>query len=211
MIKILTSGFNERFSESFATLLKKYIQSGMSFAFVASEFKRAHQRTDWYCEYFLKMFSDCGVVFNKVQVVDSRMTKSEAQKAITESDVIWLAGGDTPTQYQYFVEYGLVSRLQKHQGVIIGISAGAINMSKTAICTVASGHDQCAIYEALGIVDFSVTPHFNKDNIPDELIVISKDYPLYGICDNAAIFIANDKILYSGAIFLIEDGKVTRL
>ncbi len=211
MIKILTSSFNDRFPELFSMLLKKYIQTGMSFAFVASEFKNAHEKTDRYCDYFLKMFLDCGVVFSDVKVVDSRMTKFQAQKVITESDVVWLAGGDTPTQYQYFEEYGLVSCLRKHQGVIIGMSAGSINMSKTAICAIASQHDQLSIYEALGIVDFSVTPHFNKNNISDELITVSKDYPLYGICDNSAIFVVDDKVVYAGEIFLIEDGKMTRL
>ncbi len=194
MIKVLTSGFNEGFPESFSTLLKKYVKSGMSFAFVAS-----------------KMFLGCGVVFSKVQVVDSRMTKAQAQNVIAEANVVWLAGGDTPKQYQYFEEYGLVSILRKHQGIVIGMSAGSINMSKAAICTATSGHDQLSIYGALGIVDFSVTPHFDKANILEELITISKDYPLYGICDNSAIFIANAKAVYSGDVFLIEDGRVTKL
>ncbi len=209
MIKILTSGFNEGFPESFSTLLKKYVKSEMSFAFVASEFKSAHRETDWYCQYFLKMFSECGIFFNKVQVIDSRMTKSQAQKVIVDSDVIWLAGGDTPTQYKYFVEYGLIQFLRKHKGVIIGMSAGSINMSKTAICTVAAKHAQQYIYEALGVVDFSVEPHFNKDDISDELLAISKDYPLYAICDDSAIFCTNGKIEYSGDVFLIKDGSVS--
>ncbi len=210
MIKVLTSDFNNEFPESFSMLLKKYVKSGMSFVFVASEFKNFHEKTDRYCEYFLKMFSDCGIVFSEVKVVDSRLTKDMAQKVIAESDVVWLAGGDTLTQYQYFEEYGLVSCLRKHQGVVIGMSAGSINMLKTAICAVASGHDQLSIYEALGIVDFSVIPHFNKNNISDELITISKDYPLYGISDNSAIFV-DDEVVYTGEIFLIEDGRMTRL
>ncbi len=196
MIKILTSGFNEHFPKSFSTLLKKYIKSEMSFAFVASEFNDNHETTDWYCQLFLKMFSDCGIVFSKVQVIDSRMTKQQAQKAIIDSEVVWLAGGDTPTQYKYFVDYGLISY-----------------MSKTAICTVACGHDQQSIYQALGIVDYSVEPHFDKDDVSDELLTISKKYSLYGICDNSAIFDVNGKkeYEYSGDVFLIENGSVIQL
>ncbi len=213
MIKILTSGFNEHFPKSFSTLLKKYIKSEMSFAFVASEFNDNHETTDWYCQLFLKMFSDCGIVFSKVQVIDSRMTKQQAQKAIIDSEVVWLAGGDTPTQYKYFVDYGLISYLRNHKGIVIGMSAGAINMSKTAICTVACGHDQQSIYQALGIVDYSVEPHFDKDDVSDELLTISKKYSLYGICDNSAIFDVNGKkeYEYSGDVFLIENGSVIQL
>ncbi len=211
LVKILTSGFKERFPNSFATVLKKYVKSGMRFVFVASDFKNNHEKTDRYCEYFLKMFSDCGVVFSRVQVVDSRMTKLQARQAIAESDVVWLAGGDTPRQYEYFLEYELSSCLQNHKGVLIGMSAGAINMSKTAVCTNANGHNYLSTYQALGIVDFSVEPHFNKDNVSEELITISKEYALYGICDDSAIFIVDDQIQYVGYIYLIEDGKVIKL
>lgn len=42
------------------------------------------------------MLADAGVSFAEACVVDGRMTPAEAQKAVIEADVVWLAGGDTP-------------------------------------------------------------------------------------------------------------------
>lgn len=53
------------------------------------------------------MFEKKGIHFEKAYVVDGRMTAEEAQNAVAEVDVVWLFGGDTPTQFRYFEEYGL--------------------------------------------------------------------------------------------------------
>lgn len=53
------------------------------------------------------MFEEKGIHFENAYVVDGRMTAEEAQKSVAEADVVWLAGGDTPTQFGYFQKYGL--------------------------------------------------------------------------------------------------------
>jgi len=211
MVKILTSGFPNRFPDDFGSLLKKYIKTGMNFVFVASEFENIYEKTDWYCNHFLKMFSDCGIVFDSEKVIDSRMSKETAQKTVRNADVLWLAGGDTPTQYAYLKSYGLIPFIREHKGVIIGMSAGSINMAKTAVCTLSCGHNKLEIYEALGLIEFSVEPHFDKDNITEELVILSNTYPLYGICDNGAIICTENNTLYIGDVFLIEKGHVIRV
>ena len=75
MIKILTSGFPNGFTEDFNDILNQYIKAGMNFVFVASEFESIHDKTDWYCKHFLKMFSDCGITFGSVNVIDSRIPR----------------------------------------------------------------------------------------------------------------------------------------
>ncbi len=211
MIKILTSGFTNGFTVAFGTLIKQYIPSGMKFVFVASEFQNIHERTDWYCSYFLKMFFDYGITFSNVAVIDSRMSKDIAKETIRTADVLWLAGGDTPTQYSYLEAYELIPYIREHKGVIIGMSAGLINMAKTAVCTLTCKHSELKIYEALGLVDFSVEPHMNKDNISKELLDLSETYPLYGLCDDSAIVCTDHTISYLGDIFLIDNRHVTQL
>jgi dipeptidase E len=211
MIKILTSGFPNGFPDDFSSLLKTYIKTGMNFAFVASEFENIYEKTDWYCNYFLKMFSDCGITFNSVNVIDGRISKETAQDMVRNVDVLWLAGGDTPTQFAYLESYGLIPCIREQKGVIIGMSAGSINMTKTAVCTLTCEHNELEIYEALGLVEFSVEPHFDKDNITEELLMLSEKYPLYGICDDGAIICAENNTLYIGDVFLIDNGQVTRV
>lgn len=211
MIKILTSGFLSGFPEDFGSLLIKYFKPNMKIAFVASEFENIHEKTDWYCNHFLKMFSDCGITFGRVDVIDSRMSRETAQDTVRNSDVIWLSGGDTPTQYGYLENYGLIPCIKEHTGVVIGMSAGSINMTKTAICTKTCEHDELKIYEAMGLVEFSVEPHFNLDNLTDELLELSEIYPLYGICDNSAIICTESNTIYLGDVFLINNRCVNKV
>ena len=84
-------------------------------------------------------------------------------------------------------------------------------MTKTAVCTLTCEHDKLEIYEALGLVEFSVEPHLDKDNITDELLVLSEKYPLYGICDDGAILCTENNTLYIGDVFLIANRHVTRV
>jgi dipeptidase E len=211
MVKILTSGFPNGFSNDFCRLLKTYIKPDMKFVFVASEFESIYEKTDWYCNHFLKMFSSCGITFNSVHVVDGRMSKETAQDIVRNADVLWLAGGDTPRQFAYLESYGLIQCIREQKGVIIGMSAGSINMTKMAVCTLTCEHDELKVYEALGLVEFSVEPHFDKDNITKELLMISKKYPLYGICDDGAIICTEDNTLFIGDVFLIDNGQVTQV
>ncbi len=211
MVKILASGFSNGFPNDFSQLLRTYIKPGMKLAFVASEFENIHEKTDWYCNEFLKMFSDCGITFGCVDVIDSRMSNETAQETVRNADVLWLAGGDTPTQFAYLESYGLIPYIRNHKGVIIGMSAGSINMAKTAVCTLTCKHNKLEIYEALGLVEFSVEPHLDKDNITDELLALSEEYPLYGICDDGAILCTEDKTSYIGDVFLIDNRCITQV
>ena len=65
-----------------------------------------------------------------------------AQDLVSNAEVLWLAGGDTSTQFNYLESYGLISCIREHKGVIIGMSAGSINMCKRAICTLTCGHNE---------------------------------------------------------------------
>ena len=132
-----------------------------------------------------------------------------AQDLVSNADVLWLAGGDTSTQFNYLESYGLISCIREHKGVIIGMSAGSINMYKRAICTLTCGHNELKIYKTLGLVEFSVETHFDKDNISQELLILSEEYPLYGLCDDSAVICADNNITYVGDIFLIDKGAVT--
>ena len=75
------------------------------------------------------------------------MEKEVAKDVVRAADVVWLAGGDTSTEYQYLLQYELIDILREHSGVIIGMSAGRINLTKMAICTLACVHNKQEIYE----------------------------------------------------------------
>ncbi len=84
-------------------------------------------------------------------------------------------------------------------------------MTKTVVCTLTCGHNKQEIYEALGLVDFSIEPHFDKDNIAEELLMLSQEYTLYGICDDGVMICDETDRVFLGDIFLIDKGKVTKV
>lgn len=208
---ILTSMFANGFSGNVAELLNNKITKRNKFAFVASEFEKMHEKTDRYCMLFLNMFEAIGIHFDEIHTVDGRMTVEEAKKSVTEADVVWLAGGDTPTQFNYLKKYGLDSIIKNHEGVIIGMSAGAINMAETAICTLSCGHHKQEIYSGLGCVDISVEPHFVRSKVSDELMELSKKHLIYGLCDESVIVCSGGKYEFIGEIYRLCDGNIEQV
>ena len=207
-VYILTSMFQNGFDKSISSCLDKIITQRNRFAFVASEFEKDYEKTDRYFRKFLKMFEQTGINFVNAYVVDGRMSFEEAQNAVRDADVVWLSGGDSPAQFRYFVEYRLDKIIKEHSGVIIGMSAGAINLATTSICTLASGHDTQSIYAGLGCVKISIEPHFNSVDISSELLKLSDRYLIYGMCDESMIVCTEDRMEFYGNIYRLANGSV---
>lgn len=208
---ILTSMFPDGFNDKISELFRQRIIKRNRFAFVASEFENLYEKTDNYFRFFLNMFEEKDMHFDDAYVVDGRMTAQEAQRAVAQADVVWLSGGDTPTQFKYFRKYGLCSVIKRHKGVIIGMSAGSLNLAQTAICTLSCGHNRQEIYSALGCVDISVEPHFVRSRLSDELIELSKKHMIYGLCDDSVIICTDGKTEFFGEIYRLCGGKIERL
>lgn len=209
--RILTSLFAEGFPDALAQVLDRAVDRRGRFAFVASDFVEQPERTDRYFARFLGMFTACGIAFGQSCVVDGRLAPEAARRAVARADVVWLAGGDTPAQYRYLEQYGLVPVLRAHGGVVIGMSAGAINMGRTAVCTRACGHAVQQIYPALGLVDFSVEPHFDPAHPAEEQLAVSRRRLLYGLCDEGAIVCTPEGVQLIGDVYKLEQGAVQRL
>lgn len=210
-VYILTSWFPNGFNNEIAELMKKFVKRRTKFAFLASEFEKNHEKTDQYFKEVLELFQNIRIDFEKSYVVDGRMEKEVAKDVVRSADVIWLAGGDTPTQYQYLLRYELIDILREHSGVIIGMSAGSINLTKMAICTLACGHDKQEIYEGIGCVEFSVELHFNINKVAKELLELSKQYMIYGLCDESLILCEGKTRIFLGEVYQIIDGIVKRI
>lgn len=208
---ILTSMFANGFSGNIAELLNQKITKRNKFAFVASEFEMIHAKTDGYCSFFLNMFEAIGIRFDEICTVDGRMTVEEAKRTVAEADVVWLSGGNTPIQFNYLKKYGLDSIIKNHEGVIIGMSAGAINMAETAICTLSCGHHKQEIYSAIGCVNISVEPHFDISKVSDELVELSKRHLIYGLCDESVIVCSDGKFEFIGEIYRLCDGNIEQV
>ena len=143
-------------------------------------------------------------------MIDRRLNPEEATNIIRNASVIFLMGGTTLAQMAFISEYGLTGPLQNFNGVIMGISAGAINMGKTSLCTKATETEKTLLYDGIGLVDFTIEPHFDPDNrdlIESALIPISYHIDIYCLCDNSAIIVRPATGICLGGVRILSGGS----
>ena len=84
-------------------------------------------------------------------------------------------------------------------------------MAKTSICTLSCGHSKQEIYNGLGCVDITVEPHFERSELSNELIDLSREYVIYGLCDDSIIVCTDETIDFYGEIYKISNGNIEEI
>lgn len=189
---------------------KKDIKNYKQIVFIASN-PSIGEVTDKYVERYLGWFERIGIYFENKVVLDNRMDNVKMINAINNASLIYLMGGTTDLQMKFLLDNELVEPLRKADCLVMGLSAGAINMAKTSILTVTCEHEKQEIYKGIGLVDKSVEPHFSLDNFSEELRGLSYKYSIYGMCDESAIIVLGNECKYYGDIYLLKEGKVKKI
>ena len=110
--------------------------------------------------FFTEQLAEAEIIFNKHIILSSTMSHEEQCKYIKNANLIYFMGGYPFAQKEFIIRNKLEEALRNHQGVALGISAGAMNMSKYIIMvTDGPNSNETRISEGLGLVDFSVFPH----------------------------------------------------
>lgn len=110
--------------------------------------------------FFAEQLAEAGIRFEVQTILTRGMQQEEMQESIEQADLIYFSGGYPFTQKEFIKEYNLSDSLRKYSGVILGISAGAMNISKYIIMvTDGVNSDESRVEEGLALVDFSVFPH----------------------------------------------------
>jgi len=210
---ILTSLFPDGLLPWQAKIFAESITARKRFVFVASEFERGHDITDMYFHEIIDMLAGAGICFEEARVADGRLTAAEAQQIVREADAVWLTGGDTLAQFGYLNKYGLAEVIRQHGGVVIGMSAGTINLANTAVLyDPPYGQTTAMFYEALGCVDITADPHFDAHNPPAELLDASEHHPFYGLCDNGIILRRPDGTTeFYGEVYRLDNRRIERV
>ncbi|MFJ7746778.1 Type 1 glutamine amidotransferase-like domain-containing protein [Peribacillus sp. NPDC097295] len=208
-ISILTSDFPDGFTDDFVKCVKEYDRNNGAFVFIASDFS-GHSRTDRYCDGILNKFRDKGIVFDQVQVIDDRLSEQKAVQCIGEADVIWISGGNTLEQIKYLKHYNLLKALQSSECMVIGMSAGSINMAKKVVLAkdMTDHIPALSIYDGIGLVDINIEPHLgsaSKKHIEEDIHEAAQVAPIYGLYDNSFIKIVGDKMDIFGDYFKYEN------
>ena len=206
---ILTSMFYHDFPEELSKRLNNLLWRREKIAFIASDFA-LHDTTDYYFHIFYDKFIKAGLEFKGAYVVDSRMTFDEAKQAVAQADLVWISGGDTPVEMKYLKQYGLVDVIRQHRGVVLGMSAGTLNLAQTTVCSRWLHDGQFDMYEGIGLVDITVESHFDVNHISDEIYDFSREHELYELCDESFIICQNGKKEFYGEVYKFTNGTMTK-
>ena len=161
------------------------------------------------------------IVFDNYYILD-RLNVSKAEEYIKQADMIFLSGGSTYSQSEYFKSFNLKELISSFDGLVVGQSAGAINMSKDAYNSPINLDESEPIYlEGLGLVDFNIEPHFVYDSSNfDEAELYQRESMLkesykrviYGQCDGSHVFVDdNDMVTVCGETYVIKNGEILLL
>ncbi|MFC0299565.1 Type 1 glutamine amidotransferase-like domain-containing protein [Virgibacillus soli] len=158
-----------------------------------------------------------GMIFEEYHLINDRIQKEEAQTLIENASVIFLLGGDTLKQNRFLMGYELADLIKKSKAVVMGASAGAINMSTKWLCSKNLGYkvERSSVYDGIGLDDFSVLSHFDLENnialVQEELSLLSEEMNIYASNKDCAVRVKGDKIDIIGNVYLISHSKIQKL
>ncbi len=205
--------FNDFFPENLGRVLEEDIADRKSLAMISSnpllnEDIGAAERS-W--------LDQAGIMFEDYHLINYHVQKEDAQAFIQNASAIFLLGGNTLKQNRFLIDYELADIIKKSTAVVLGASAGAINMSAKWLCSKNFGYpvEKSSLYDGIGLDNFSVLSHFDLENnmelVQDELSSLSEELNIYASNKDCAIRVKGDNIDILGNVYLISQSKIQKL
>ncbi|XMB87023.1 Type 1 glutamine amidotransferase-like domain-containing protein [Mycoplasmatota bacterium WC44] len=216
MISYLLSNVN--WEEGFGSTLSRYLLTDVvkseKIVFIPTSFDDPN-KTEKYLRYNVAAFEMMGLAFKDIVVLSLDVDTIEVRNEIESADVIFLMGGDTLSQYNFIRNRDLTDCLRLFEGVMIGISAGAINMCSTSILTLEHPSKDLHVYEGFGVVNLSVEVHFDINSIKQlELLKEATNYveEIYCITDFSSIRVSGDEVnIIGNDIYKYSENNIVNL
>ena len=170
-----------------------------------------------------QIFAQEGMAFSHYAVLDGN-NFYEAKKLVMESDLIVLAGGHVPTQNAFFHKIRLRSLLRDYSGVVLGISAGSMNMAGIVYAQPEEAGESRPEYQrfipGLDLTNIQILPHYQKAKhytvdglhlyreitLPD-----SMGNCFYALPDGSFIYQDENRQLLCGEAYRIRNGVMEQL
>jgi len=212
MKAILISGSYKKIEmpENIVEFIMKKTQK-YKICFISADFSD-YISNDKYVKKLIFSFEEHKLKFDEIEIIDKRLLKSEMIEAIKNRNIIFLLGGDTLKQIKSINEYGLKKYIFNDNKIVIGMSAGAINMANKVILAKDEEDNipELSIYKGLGITDINIEPHcdFKNNKHWQELEKASFIGKLLIMNDNCYIIIDDNIIHYYGDYCFLNKGKL---
>ncbi len=201
--------------------LKANLNGRSKVVFVSSDINSTPEKVWPYARVFFDSMKMVGITFDQYLIVDGTNC-DKAREYIGGADLVFLCGGDTYSQHQLFEKINLKQILSSYSGIVLGQSAGSLNMAADVFNSPEEKEESEPIfYEGLGLTTINIEPHFKLDDTNfddkekyqrDAVIKESYNRPIYGQCNGSHIFINEDDVatIY-GETYLIMNGKIEKI
>ena len=198
--------------------LKKHIKNYDNFLLVASDPTNTEEN-DIRAKVTFDSFA-LTLPFQNYQLLDSRNV-DKTKDLVDSADLIILSGGHVPTQNKFFQEIDLANILKnKKNGVILGISAGSMNMAETVYCPPEEEGEAIDLnfarfFAGLGLTNINIMPHRtycyntpvdNKNVFREFIVPDSHQTYIVAIEDGSYILVDNNKSTLYGEGYLVHNG-----
>ncbi len=202
--------------------LKKDLMKDMKAIFICSDPDFIHNEEYGYK--IKKLFVNSGFTFSSYDILNhNNMDKTE--ELIINADFIILSGGHVPTENIFFNEMHLRKYIQKSKAVVLGFSAGAMNMATTVYSPPEEEGEALDVsykryLNGLALTNTQIVPHYQmiKNETVDDLRVIEdivlKDSVRYDyiiIPDGSYIYGHDDKEILYGEGYIASKGNIKQI
>lgn len=207
--------FNDAFPEKLVRLLNEDINDRKSLVMISANPFLHNDEDVGVTE--RSWLDQANITFDEYHLIDYRVKKEEVPKLIQDASVIFLLGGNAIEQNGFLFEYELPTLIKKSRAVVMGTSAGAINMSAKWLYSKYTGNkgELRYICDGIGLDELSVLSHFDLENnieqIQDELSPLSKEMNVYASNKDCAVRVKENKIDILGDVYLISNSKIQKL
>ena len=179
--------------------LKHDIRKTGSLVFIAGEPDNKHT-TDIAAQWFTRELESIEKVFEKVYSISKKTPPHLARKWVRNADMIVLLGGNPLEQKKMCRKMKIWRILRDFEGIMLGMSAGAMNMSQYVMVLPISDE----------YPDFNIVPGLNKDGISiyPHNNTAESDYPEFIDLGNGEVYHRKDIIEASddaGPFLLLQD------
>ena len=199
------SGFpTHHFTDEIAEALQEELPVRDALVFI-SAWPQDYGRNDEDSDGMHQMFAERGMGFAAHHVIDRRTSAAEAAELVRAADCVFLMGGDPVLEMALIRDLGLVSPLRDSRAVILGVSAGAMNIGKQ----VAEIWDSKAFYDGLGLADITIKSHYAEgDWFVPLLKEMSMIHPIVAMEDESAVFLSEGGKRVLGRTHLFDNGEI---
>lgn len=164
--------------------------------------------TKKYGDEIIRDFDLIGITFETVKYIFDMNDIFSKDFSIHNYSVIFLMGGRTKCQNKFLKSIDFLNLISDFQGVLVGQSAGALNLCKAAFLS-PDCNDVLDVefIDGLNLVNDTFDVHFNVNNNRQKDFIREADTDMLCICDNGAIRYDENGAFYLGEVYRYSEGS----